>query len=630
MAETAVAMVDPMQQTAPQPESGGRSLADLKGDYHEYLDLKRAEIDEQQNSRRYYHSSQWTAKQIKAFNARKQPVVTYNRVARKINAVVGLLERQRQDPRGFARTPQHEHGAEVSTAVVRYVLDQQRWPEKSPIVGLNGAIDGIGGIELLLEAGDRGDPEIGFDIVDQGGFFYDPTSTRADFSDASYMGIGKWASQADVIAAFPDKEDLIRAGDESGADLTSDPDSDKKWIAGTEKNRRIRLVDLWYRVGEKWFWAIFVGSGILAEGRSPFKDEKRRDSCKYIMFSANVDHDGDRYGFVRNMKSSQDEINQRRSKGLHILNSRRMVVRDGEGLDVEAIRREAVRPDGVIVVPPGAEAPEFDDGQKAAELNGHIGMLREAKEEIENYGFNPALMGTGVQSMSGRAIALQQQAGIAELGPYLLGFKGWKLRVYRAIWSAVQQHWTSERWIRVTDDEELSNWLAINRLEFDPQTGAPTIANALGSLDVDIILDEGPDTINVQADTNESVREVLRSVGPILTPAAAQAALEVLIDTSQMPSSAKQKFRQASRQQAEPDPQQQQIQQRAVQIKMAGEMADVEKTRAETDLAEARAMESRAKAGATEMDSKLAVVDRLTPPTPPAPPQPDPGPTVWL
>jgi hypothetical protein len=44
------------------------------------------------------------------------------------------------------------------------------------------------------------------------------------------------------------------------------------------------------------------------------------------MFSANVDHDGDRYGFVRNMKDAQDEYNHRRSKALHQINSRRLIL----------------------------------------------------------------------------------------------------------------------------------------------------------------------------------------------------------------------------------------------------------------------------------------------------------------
>jgi hypothetical protein len=33
---------------------------------------------------------------------------------------------------------------------------------------------------------------------------------------------------------------------------------------------------------------------ILQEGKSYLKDEKGKDYCKYIMFSGNVDQDGDR------------------------------------------------------------------------------------------------------------------------------------------------------------------------------------------------------------------------------------------------------------------------------------------------------------------------------------------------
>ena len=35
------------------------------------------------------------------------------------------------------------------------------------------------------------------------------------------------------------------------------------------------------------------------------------------MLSYEVDQDGDRYGAFRDLKSPQDEINQRRSKALH-------------------------------------------------------------------------------------------------------------------------------------------------------------------------------------------------------------------------------------------------------------------------------------------------------------------------
>ena len=73
--------------------------------YTTYLDSKRLEIEEQQISRRYRHGAQWTNEQIKTFNDRKQPVVTYNKIGQKIDGIVGTVERLKQDPKAFPRTP---------------------------------------------------------------------------------------------------------------------------------------------------------------------------------------------------------------------------------------------------------------------------------------------------------------------------------------------------------------------------------------------------------------------------------------------------------------------------------------------------------------------------------------------
>ncbi|TPM37043.1 hypothetical protein [Mesorhizobium sp. B2-3-2] len=577
-----VTATDPAQQPA-------LTHGELKKQYLTYLNLKSDEIKEQQDARRYYHGVQWTDKQIKAFNQRKQPVVTYNRIGRKINAVVGLLEKQRTDPKGFPRTPKHEDGAEIATAVLRYVCDEQEWAAKSPIAGLNGAVDGIGGIEIIIEEGDRGDREVGFEDVDPSSFFYDPRSLKMDFSDARYMGVSKWADVDQVIELAPHKEDEIRSAIEAGSELTSNPDYENKWFSSSEDGRKVRLVDHWYMKGSKWYWCLYTGATILLTGESYLLDEKERTECKYIMYSANVDQDGDRYGFVRNMKSSQDEINQRRSKGLHLLNSRRIIIADGTYPDVEKLRVEAARPDGVIVYPPNTEPPAFDDSAKNNELTGQLNFLADAKQEIENYGFNPALIGSGVQDMSGRAIQLQQQAGIAELGPYLLAFKGWKLRVYRAIWNAVQRHWTAERWIRVTDDQQVAQFFAVNQLAIDPSTGQPTIVNSLGSLDVDIIIDEGPDTINMQADAYDTL-SVMGQKGQQVPP-------EVIIELSPLQGSVKKKVLgmiEQAKQQA------MQAQQPAMQLQAADAKAKIDNTQADTRLKMANA----AKAGADAMQGQ--------------------------
>ncbi len=545
----------PSGDAAGKPKTEYWDLGKCRKSYSNYLFSKRDEINEQIDARRYYHGSQWTAEQIKVMGQRKQPVMTFNRVGRKIDGVVGLIERLRQQPKAYPRTPQHQQGSDLATAVLRYVLDQQAWKEKSPRTALSGAVDGIGGIEIEITQGDQGDPEVAFDVVDVENFFYDPRSYQPDFGDALYLGVGKWVDEDTAKQMFPNADPAQLSGNDF--ELTSNSDREMRWFSTDGVVSRLRLVDIWYQHNGGWCWAVFTGSAILAEGKSPHKDEKGKPFSKYLMFSGNIDQDGDRYGFVRNMKSAQDGINAKQSKMQHMLASRRLYISHGAVDDIEKVRAENARNDGVIMTNrPVNEGIKTDD--QTADFVGWSKMLELNLAEIENFGPNPALIGQGIENKSGRAIALLQQAGMAELGPYILAYKGWKLRTYRALWNCVQQYWQSERWIRVTDDEQLAQFVQINGLQIDPMTGKPQMVNQLGSLDVDIILDEGEDTISTMADTYAMLQQVVPAIAPMLTPPMAQEVVKLVIESSGLPAETKKSFRdvaqQAAQQPPPPDP----------------------------------------------------------------------------
>jgi hypothetical protein len=483
-------------------------LERLKRQYYDYLGAKSAEVEEARQARHYYHGDQWTEAEIAVLQRRKQPVITSNRIERKINAVVGIVEKLRQDPKAYARTPEHEQGADVATAVMRSALDTNDWKSKSTRNARLGAIDGIAGVEFDLETGDHGDPDLGIHIVYADTWFYDPRSFDEGFTDARYMGIAKWVDVDQAKELIPSKATEIDDLMETGSDITTsaDQDREKAWVNTSLK--RLRMVDHWYIHKGKWCWTLYIGNMVMMQGISPFHDEKGKTFPRFLMFSANVDHDGDRYGFIRNLKSAQDEINMRRSKALHLLNSRRVISEKGAVDDIEIARREWAKSDGWVETNPGLKM-EPDDNRQMADFKGQLEMLQNSTSEIENFGPNPALIGQGLEDSSGRAIALLQQAGMAELGPYLSSFKNWKIRVYRCIWNIITEHWKAERWIRVTDDQNVAQFFQINKLQVD-QYGHPAIVNAIGSMDVDFIIDEGPDSVNMQADAFG----VLQSLGP--------------------------------------------------------------------------------------------------------------------
>lgn len=524
------------------------SVEKLKKQYYDYLGAKTSEIEEARQSRHYYHGDQWTEAEIAVLQRRKQPVVTSNRIERKINAVVGIVEKLRQDPKAYARTPQHEQGADVATAVMRYCLDVNDWKSKSTRNARLGAIDGLAGVEFDLERGDQGDPDLGIHIVYADTFFYDPRSFDEGFTDARYMGIAKWIDVDQAKELIPSKATEIDDLMEEGSDITSSADQDRERVWVNTSLKRLRLVDHWYIHKGQWCWTLYIGSVVMMQGMSPFHDEKGKTFPRFLMFSANVDHDGDRYGFIRNLKSAQDEINHRRSKALHLLNSRRVISEKGAVDDIEIARKEWAKPDGWVETNPGLKM-EPDDAASKADFRGQLEMLQEAKGEIENFGPNPALIGQGLEDSSGRAIALLQQAGMAELGPYLSAYKNWKIRVYRCIWNIITEHWKSERWIRVTDDEQVAQFFQINKLDVD-QYGRPAIVNAIGSMDVDFIIDEGPDSVNMQADAAST----LQALGPQFAQQFPEIAIELSPMESRVKSKMLKKIQAAQQAPPKPDP----------------------------------------------------------------------------
>lgn len=484
---------------------GYLSVETLHKQVQDYLTSKQLEIEEQKEGRRYYHAAQWSAKELEVLAKRKQAAITYNRIGRKINQISGVVQRQRQDPKAYPRSPKHEEGAEIATTVIREVLDANLWKTTESACIRRAGFEAIAGVEFDLVKGDHDDPDISVKRVRCENYFYDPESLSEDFSDKNYDGIMKWKRLDDVVAMFPEHEEELKNLVDSGSDLSSNPDSESRLYFVSSK-KRIRLIEHWYRHKGRWCWAFYVGLVLLDEGESPFFDERGESSSRFEMFANAVDQDGDRYSFVRNLKGPQDEMNHRRSAGLYRATARQMEITKGAVDDVEVARRERGRPDGVIERNPGEQnAIKYID--QSGDVAAQRAYWEDARDEIQNWANIDAAGMIGIsKNLSGRAINALQQPGMAELEPFLSEIRGWRLRVYRKVFMMALRHWTAERFLRVTDDDQVASFLQVNGMELD-QYGQPVLVNMLGALDVDIILDEGPDAVSMMSDAFDMVAQ---------------------------------------------------------------------------------------------------------------------------
>lgn len=566
------------------------SVDKLRTQYIDYLTSKVEEVEEQKVSRHYYHGAQYSAEQIRILRRRHQPPITWNRTARKINGILGVVQRQRSDPKAMPRHIRSEKGADLATQVIRYVLDNNDFKGLEPRCLLQSAIDGIAGVQKVLTKDDQGQTDIALVNVIGDEYFYDPKAYAQDFSDARYEGISKWLDLDEAIEMFPDKEEELRGLISGDADLTTNPDREYRWVITS--TQRVRLIEHWYKHRGKWRWAFYVSNTLLDQGVSPFFDERGQSDRAFHMFAVAVDHDGDRYGFVRNLKGPQDSLNQSKSKSLHLANSRRVIATKGAVDDVEKARIEMARPDGYIEVNPG-DKNEFKPDDRPQDLDAFTAMAESASSEIDQYAsINVAVLsGSSLANISGRAIQLLQQPGMAELGPYILAIRSWKLAIFKSIWNAAQRYWTNEKWIRVSDDEDKPIFVQLNALSLD-QYGRPMLVNALGALDVDIIIEEGPDVASLMQDTYD----MLKGYPPGSVPP------QVLIEMSPIPRAQKQRIMQMLK--PPPNP----IQIKALQTQLEGASLKNAKLAADARKSDAQAQRALSESADLGVDNQMDAV----------------------
>jgi hypothetical protein len=506
----------PQPQTTPQlsPRLDGDSL-DRK--YQAWEDAKRqtGEIDEQFKCSRYYHSKQWTDAELRELKRRKQPPTTKNRIKRKVDFLVGVEQRLRRDPKCYPRTPAADKAAYVSTAALRCIEDETKWTQLSSAATKDALIRGIGvvwqGIKIR-----RNKPEICKAHVPSDRFFYDPASEAWDFADARYLGEWQWLDMDQAIEMMPFSAQIInelaRVGN-SGAMSTLPQEFAKIHNRSTwmdSRKRLIRVTHIWYKYAGDWMFDYLTGPISLCpedyDCKSPYQNEDEQTVHPYNAWSPYVDESGVRYGVVRDMISLQDGINKRSSKMLHLLNQRQTMGKTGAVPDVDKMKREAARPDGHIEVN-GNIGEDFQFVDQSAQTAGQFELLQEDKAEIENLGPNPGLIGRGVENQSGRAILAQQNSGMTELSPVFEMKREWELSVYHKDWDLAQQFWTGERYIRITSDPKAVEFLNINKIVEDPETGQVTVENSMMDMDVDVLLDQGPDTVTMREELIQAIAD---------------------------------------------------------------------------------------------------------------------------
>src|SRR5260221_12103779 len=507
----------------------------------EFEDALQDSMELSNKCRRYYDSVQWTDAEVKKLRAQKQAPTVSNRIKPKIDSLMGMETTNRTTAKAFPRTQKHEKASEAATESIRFVLQDNIFEHTRSTAFENMLIEMSGGCEVIVKPSkkDEKDFKVIINHIPCDRQFYDPHCLTKHITEKTsrYAGQIVWMDLDEALNLYPEGEDVLNSMLDGSRAFEDKP----RWM--DSKRKRVKIVEIYYnKDGDIWY-SCFTKTGYLKEPKiSPYKNEEGETEWPYEYASLFVDQEGGRYGAVKQLLDMQDEINKRRSKALHLMSVRQVRWERGAVEDINKARQELAKPDGVLETTPGMEFEVLKTGDMAA---AQFNLLTEAKQEIDAVGANAALMGkTANQDASGRALLAREAAGKTELAPVFDVLKGWDYRVYKKVWNRIHQYWKSEKWIRVTDDEQNLRWVGLNKpmtkgdvlLQAAQDQGAkpeqlqqlqqqiasnPAMKeidhthNDVVEMDVDIVLDDVPDAITSQIEDFQTLGEMVKSGFPI-------------------------------------------------------------------------------------------------------------------
>lgn len=499
---------------------------------------------EAEKARDFVCGKQWTAEEVAILRKRGQPVVWNNVIARKVATLQGMERRGRSDPKAYPRTPVEDSSADAATQALRYIADENRYDVIRSAVYDNMLVEGVGGCEVTVAKSSAAGGSDGYDVfieqVPWDRLFYDPHSSHPAFTDAKYLGTVIWSDYEDALDLYPGKEDILEDCLSAAWSDTFDDKPRDLWADKTR--RRVRVVQIHWKRKRDWWVATLTRGGFLeAPMISPYIDRRGDRCCPLILRSGLIDRDNNRFGIVRDMIPLQEAINKRESRLLHSLSVNQVIFEQGAVDDEDLMRREAAKPDGSIRKNRGFELEIHKD---TAEIEGQFKLLEYSIAQMNVTGPNANMNGKDPREQSGRAIIAQQAGGQTENEPWADALRQHTHKVYEAAWSRVQQFWTKERWVRVTDDDNDAKFTGLNHAvtiadllaRIDPAApiqpqlqalspkdrhavmvgqqlppGDPRLQtvvrmeNVVGDMDMDITVEEGPDNPTLQAEQFQTI-----------------------------------------------------------------------------------------------------------------------------
>lgn len=578
----------------------------------------------------FFAGHQWDVEDKEKLREENRPCVTFNRIARTINSVIGLELQNRQTVAFIPRQVEDTGYNEVLTEAAKWARENCNAEDEESEAFQDSVISGMGYTETSMCYEENPDGEIIEDRIDPLEMLYDPSSKKRNLADARWIARESGFYKDEFLETFPDAKDVLTTIDESSSGNSphlADPEFAYKQETGDvdQEPGKIKVVQYQYYKRETYYRASVDGqmvemsklkydklteNGLIDESKTVKQVkrvyyqcflvgnniiEKVKLDCNRFTFKAMTGlRDSNKnlwFGLVSMMKDPQRWANKWLSQIQHIVNSgaKNGVMAERSAIyDANKFEQNYSKPGSISYVEDGAIS-----GGKIQQKNpppypqGVDRLLEFAIQGINDVpGINLELIGMANRD---QAIGLEdqrKQAGITILATFFDSLRRYRKEQGRLLAFFIREYISDGRLIRIVGD--------------DGAKFIPLIRDQV-SFDYDVIVDDSPTSANMK-------EKVFKSVTAML-PMLLQSGIPIppdLLDYAPLPSGLIENWKkliESSKQNPEKE-QLDQIKMMLAQLSTHQAQADIDKTVAETQEKYAKAEQAHA-VGQDEMAQSM-------------------------
>lgn len=469
----------------------------------------------------FYDGDQWEPEDKVELEERGQVPLVFNEVAPMVDWLIGTQRRSSVDWRVLPRTEDDVELADVKTKVLKYVSDINQVAFNRSRAFADACKVGVG----WLDDGVRNDPTK--DILyskyeDWRNVVHDSFAVEMGLEDGRYIFRTRYTDEDVAKAMFPERAEAIERATLADPNWSAQHQAEDEFYyqgggsrhsahnsagylsgghggAGAEQRKRVKLIECQFRIP--------ITTKIVVDGpfRGAFYNESdlalrqaigehggtivdrvlmrmhvavMTETCMLSCNPSPLRHNSftltpiwfyrrgrDRmpYGAIRRVRDLQMDMNKRASKALFLISTNQLIIEKGATDDVNELRDEADRPDGVMVVNPNRKVELRRDSEQAA---GQVQMMTLDAQAIQKtVGISNENLGRQTNATSGKAIeARQLQGSVVTTEPYDNLRLATQLQGQKQL-SLIEQFYTEEKVIRLSGSKGALDWVKVNTPE---------------------------------------------------------------------------------------------------------------------------------------------------------------------